>query len=104
MPLVTALTIERPEVVPIGELCRSPLRIGRVRQFREDPLQVGLGFTAIAGERPALGEAGEIFTPIMLAEPGKCALAERQRRLEISRRARRQITRPGRIALIARRR
>src|SRR5216683_2501925 len=66
--LMTRLTIERPPVAPIGELCRRPFRIGRARKLGEDPPKIAFGLALIAGERPAFGEAGEIFTAIVLAE------------------------------------
>src|SRR5262249_61508584 len=97
--LVTRLAIERPTVVPIGELCRRTLRIHRIRKLGENPAEISFSHLPIASERPTFGKACEIFAAIVLTEIGKCVLPKRQGAFKIGGRLRRQLAHPCSIPL-----
>src|SRR5262245_62164249 len=80
---MTALAVERSVVVPVGKLGGSAIRIARVGKLADDPLQIALRRGLVAGERPTLREAGEIFAAIVLGELVKNALPDRERGFEI---------------------
>src|SRR4030088_2606287 len=75
--LVASLTVEWTPVAPIGELCGRSLRIWRARQFCENAPKIGLRLVAVARDRPAFGETGQIFAAIVPIEPVEDRLAER---------------------------
>src|SRR5215467_15024017 len=94
--LVTGQTVQRPTVFPVGKLGRCPLRIARIRKLSEDAPKIAFGRLLIAGQRPAFGEAREIFATIVLAEVVEGWLSKRQRSFEIGGRFLRKLA-PARV-------
>src|SRR5215467_12878626 len=99
---VAGLTVQRTPIAPVAELGGGPFRIGRVGQLGEDAAEIGLGFFALARNRPGFGEAGEIFAAVVLPEPGESGLPQRERGLVVGGGARGELARPRRIGLVAR--
>src|SRR5580658_9079290 len=98
---MAGLAIEGAPVVPVGELCGRLLRVGRAGKLGKDAAQVALRLVAVARDRPAFRETGEIFAPVMLAELGEAILPQRERHLVGGGCARRQIARLRGVALAA---
>src|SRR5690348_10053128 len=67
--LVAGLAVEGTVIAPVGELRARALRIKRARQLGEDAAQIAFGLVALARQRPAFGEPGQVFAAVVQPEP-----------------------------------